>query len=157
MSDLNGMVTREDVVLINAVCSGMPLDFTTQFMTRIPQLRQAVADIGWVHKGVPEVAPGQARSFNAVVIGEDGEQRVLACVCYLNSYELNVKDTQDRIKWADSIDVVEDKWGDCTTFYTGWAFSENDSYEEIPTWDFIQTDCLVAWRELPKYNGFKYR
>lgn len=157
MTDLNATLTKDSVLLINAICKGMPLEFATRFMTRIPQLLEAVDRIGWVHDELPEVKLGSAEYFNAVIVGEDGKECVLGCMGYLNRYEVNILCIEARKDWESCIEVVEDQYAGTSIFYTGWALSEFDSYEGIDKWDFIKADRLIAWRELPKYSGLKSR
>lgn len=151
MTDLDRLMTNDDVLLINTVCGGMPLDFTTKFMTRIPKLLKIADSLGWEHDLTPEVELGDVEYFNVVLVCEDGNQRVIGSVGYLNHYELNIEDPEGY----SGVELREDEDGDITTFYTGWAFSERDSYEEVDTWDFIESERVIAWKALPTYNGLK--
>lgn len=148
MTELNRPITKDDQLLINAVCEGQSLDFATAFMTRIPWVLKAIDAMGWVHDAVPEVELGEVEYYLVALKGEDGETRVVGGVGYLNRYEMNIEDPKDR----KGVEVVTDEWDDISTFYTGWAFSEFDSYQEIQTWDFISAECVIAWKVMPKYS-----
>lgn len=156
MNELDRKMTKDDTTLINAVCGGMPFDFTSQFMARIPAVLEAYNDIGWVHDLVPDVPDNDYKGFNAVIVGEDGKKHVVACMAYLNRYELNLENPEHYIDQGYDIDVVKDKWDDIACFYTGWAFQCYDSYEEQTTFDFLETGRLIAWRELPTYRGVNH-
>lgn len=153
MDDLNRKMTQDDTTLINAVCAGMPLDFTSQFMSRIPRVLDAYNAIGWVHDLVPEVAEGDYQSFNAFIVCQDYQKRVVSGIAYLNRYELDFEDVGDYIAQGYDIDVVTNEQGDVSHFYTGWAYQGYDSYMEYEKFDPLEIGRLIAWRELPKYEG----
>ena len=154
MSKLNREVTKDDIAIIQALCHGRGLDFTNQVIRLIPEFIEVANSIGWI-EGVPSVPEGDYQSFNIALMREDDPSEIIVTTAvYLNKYEMNFEDTESIEAFQAlgfNIGVEYDKHEDVAQFYTGWAFETMDTYEETYSFDFIHSDRVKAYKELPKF------
>ena len=154
MSKLNRNVTEDDIAIINTLCHGRGLDFTNQVIRRIPEFIEVANCIGWI-EGVPSVPEEDYQSFNIALMREDDPSEIIVTTAvYLNKYEMNFEDAEsieDFQALGFNIGVEHDIHEDATQFYTGWAFQTMDTYEETYSFDFIHSDRVKAYKELPKF------
>lgn len=142
-------ITKDDVLLINQICSGRSLDFTTEFMQCLPQLIKAAEQIGWIEGANPQVELGTYLSVNGAVRWYEGDNpQVTGALVYMNRYNLNIEQMDEHNSPLCQLERIGSD-----TFYTGWAILEAGNERNRPYFDFLQDHQVIAWKPLPVYPG----
>lgn len=146
--DLNRKVTKDDIAIINGVCSGRSLDFTTEFMTCLPQIIQVANKIGWIKGVKPVVKDGHYVRMNGAVRWYEGDQpQVVGSLAYLNLYPVNI---EDMVEYVNNF-AFENFNGQ--KVYTGWACIEAGNEHNNPHFELLQDHQVVAWKPFPVFEG----
>lgn len=148
-SDLNRSVTKDDIAIINGVCKGRSLDFTTEFMTCLPQIIQVSNKIGWINGVKPVVEDGAYLRMNGAVRWyKDDQPQVVGSLAYLNRYPINIDNIGESAKkftfeYYDGINAL----------YTGWACIEAGNEYNNPHFELLEDHQVVAWKPFPVFEG----
>ncbi len=142
-------ITKDDVKMINDICAGRSLDFTTEFMQILPQLVLVAEQIGWIEGVKPEVEQGSYLSVNGAIRWyETDEPTVTGALVYMNHYNLNTEQMDDQHDPDHNVVRVGKD-----TFYTGWAILEAGNERHRPYFEFLRDYQVLAWKPLPTYPG----
>lgn len=147
-NDLNRLITKDDVAILNGVCCGRSLDFTTEFMSCMPQIIAVANKIGWIKDVKPTVKDGHYLRMNGAVRWyADDQPQVMGSVAYLNRYPVN---TANMGEYVNNF-TFEDYNGQ--TVYTGWACIEAGNEHNDPHFELLEDHQVVAWKPFPVYEG----
>lgn len=149
LSNLNpgDKLTPDAVKLINTVCRGRSVDFTTEFMASIPAVLKLMRSLGWNDaQNPPEVEPGKSVQVVTVVDGQ-----VRGELSYLNRFKMSFDDAPELIERGCMIEDVEDEFGGVDYFYTGWAYRMEQ--EDCTYWEIVSPKRVIAWQPLPEWSA----
>lgn len=149
-NNLDRKITRDDIALMNGVCAGRSLDFTTEFMRCIPQIIDIANCIGWVKDGIPDVKSGGYEVFNGAIRWNEREKAsVISSLAYLNQYPLYVDEWPELVEYGHKVEEIN---GDIV--YTGWAYKQVVSGGDLkPYFEMMHDWQIEAWKALPVYTG----